>query len=137
LIIYEISYRFKTPQRGDIVVFRYPLDPQEFFIKRLIGLPGESVQVKGGSVIIYNEQNPEGVAVDEAYLPKDLKTYGLTEDKVTLGDNQYFVFGDNRGSSKDSRSFGPVDKSFLIGKVLFRGLPINRAQFFTTPHYSF
>lgn len=137
LIIDEISYRLSEPERGDIVVFRYPLDPQEFFIKRLIGLPGESVQIKGGNVIIYNDENPNGVFLNEDYLSKDLKTYGLTEDLITLGDDQYFVLGDNRSSSKDSRSFGPVDKSFIIGKVLLRGLPFNRAKIFDAPKYSF
>ncbi|MDO8260372.1 MAG: signal peptidase I [Candidatus Magasanikbacteria bacterium] len=137
LIIDEISYRFGEPERGDIVVFRYPLDPQEYFIKRLIGLPGESIQIKGGNVIIYNEKNPNGVFVEEKYLPNDLKTYGLSEDTITLGEDQYYVLGDNRGSSKDSRSFGSVNESFIIGKVLFRGLPINRAQFFEAPSYSF
>jgi len=137
LIIDEISYRLGEPERGDIVVFRYPLDPQEFFIKRVIGLPGESIQIKGGNVVIYNEENPNGVFLEENYLPEDLKTYGLTEDMVELGDEQYFVLGDNRSSSKDSRSFGAVDESFLIGKVLLRGLPFNRAQFFDAPQYSF
>ena len=137
LIIDEISYRFNDVQRGDIVVFRYPLDPQEYFIKRVIGLPGEAVQIKGGNVIVYNDANPDGAFVAESYLPNDLKTYGLSEDKVSLGADQYFVLGDNRGASKDSRSFGPVDKSFIIGKVLFRGLPISRAQFFKNPGYSF
>lgn len=137
LIIDEISYRLGKPERGDIVVFRYPLDPQEYFIKRLIGLPGESVQIKGGNVIVYNEQNPNGVFADEYYLPEDLKTYGLSEDKVNLGEDQYFVLGDNRGSSKDSRSFGTVDKSFIVGKVLLRGLPFSRAQFFEAPQYGF
>lgn len=137
LIIDEISYRLGEPERGDIIVFRYPLDPQEFFIKRVIGLPGESIQTKGGNVIIYNEENPNGVFLEEDYLPEDLKTYGLTEDIVTLDDDQYFVLGDNRSSSKDSRSFGAVDKSFIIGKVLLRGLPFNRAKIFGSTEYSF
>jgi len=137
LIVNEISYRLKDPNRGDIVVFRYPLDPQEYFIKRLIGLPGESIQIKGGHVIVYNDENPDGAFVEEPYLPEDLKTYGLTEDRITLGDDQFFLLGDNRSSSKDSRSFGPVDEAFIIGKVLLRGLPINRAQFFNAPDYGF
>ena len=82
LIIDEISYRLGGPERGDIIVFRYPLDPQEYFIKRLIGLPGESVQIKGGNVIVYNNENPSGVLIEESYLPGDLKTYGLSEEKI-------------------------------------------------------
>lgn len=137
LIINEISYRLADPQRGDIIVFRYPIDPREYFIKRLIGLPGEAVQVKGGEVILYNDMNPDGVILDEPYLAEGVKTYGLSEEKVELKDGQYFVLGDNRSFSRDSRSFGPVDKSLVIGKVLLRGLPFDRAQFFNPPQYSF
>jgi len=137
LIIDEISYRFNEPVRGDIVVFRYPRNPQEYFIKRLIGLPGEEVQIKDGEVTVFNEKNNEGIALDEFYLPEDIKTYGMTSDKVVLGENEFFVLGDNRNSSKDSRSFGPVNRSYIIGKVLFRGWPFDRVQLFEAPQYSF
>lgn len=137
LIIDEITYRFNQPQRGDIMVFRYPKNPQEFFIKRLIGLPGEEIQIKDGNVWVYNKENPDGKVLDEPYLAPGTRTYGLTEEKIKIGDNEYFVLGDNRGSSKDSRSFGPVNKSFITGRVLFRGWPFNRAQIFSNPDYSF
>jgi len=137
LIIDEISYRFHEPVRGDIVVFRYPLDPQEFFIKRVIGLPGERVQVKDGSVYIYNNEHENGVKLEEKYLPADLKTYALNEEITTLNDHEYFVFGDNRNSSKDSRSFGAVDKKFITGRVLLRGWPFNRIDVFSAPQYSY
>ena len=137
LIIDEITYRFNEPQRGDIVVFRYPRDPREYFIKRMIGLPGDEVQIKDGVVTIFNEQNPEGAVLDEYYLSDGVKTYGLTEEKIVLGDNEYYVLGDNRNSSKDSRSFGPVNESFITGKVLFRGWPFNRIQLFDSPEYNF
>ena len=135
LIIDEITYRFNEPKRGDIVVFRYPRNPQEYFIKRLIGLPGESVQIKDGDVIIYNQDNPEGMTLSEDYLEPGTKTYGLTENKIELGDNEYYVLGDNRNSSKDSRSFGPVNESFVTGRVLLRGWPFNRIKTFETPEY--
>jgi len=124
LIVDEISYRFKAPERGQVIVFRYPRNPQEYFIKRIIALPGEEVQIKDGKVIVYNEANPSGFALDEKYLPADLLTEGDNSEKITVNNNEYFVLGDNRSNSKDSRSFGPVDKSFVIGKILFRGWPV-------------
>lgn len=135
LIIDEITYRFNKPERGDIVVFRYPRNPQEYFIKRLIGLPGESVQIKDGRITIYNQDNPEGMTLAEDYLEPETKTYGLTENKIDLDDSEYYVLGDNRNSSKDSRSFGPVNKSFVTGRVLLRGWPFNRIKMFEAPEY--
>ncbi len=126
LIIDEISYRFKAPVRGQVIVFRYPRNPQEYFIKRVIALPGESVQIKDGQVVIYNEQNPEGRVLNEGYLPQNLLTDAQSQAKLDLGPDEYFVLGDNRNASKDSRSFGPVDKSFITGKVLLRGWPLSR-----------
>jgi len=130
LIIDEISYRFNTPTRGQVVVFRYPRNPQEYFIKRIIGLPGEDVQIKDGQIIIFNSDNPDGFILDENYLSTDLMTYGASEEKVTVGPDEYFVLGDNRNASKDSRSFGPVNSSFITGKVLFRGWPFNKIKFY-------
>ena len=135
LIIDEITYRFQPAKRGDIVVFRYPRDPQEYFIKRIVGLPGEAVQIKDGDFVIYNKQNPDGIVLKEDYLFTDVKTYGLTDEKITLGDNEYYVLGDNRNSSKDSRSFGPVNENFVIGRVIFRGWPFNKMKVFETPQY--
>lgn len=137
LIIDEISYRFNEPTRGDILVFRYPKNPQEFFIKRLIGLPGEEVQIKDGRVYVYNTEFPEGTLLNEPYLEPDTKTYGLTDEKVKLAANEFFVLGDNRSSSKDSRSFGPVNQSFITGKVLLRGWPFDRVKYFESTEYSF
>ena len=137
LIIDEISYRFHGPQRGDIVVFRYPQDPQEYFIKRIIGLPGEKIEIHDGQVYIYNDKNPDGTALDEsAYLDASIKTYSVSSDIITLGSNEYFVLGDNRNSSRDSRSFGAVNASFLTGRVVFRGWPFKVMTVFHTPPYS-
>lgn len=135
LIIDEISYRFNTPQRGDILVFKYPRNPQEYFIKRLIGLPGEEIEIKDGGVVIYNSEFPDGFTLDEPYLTPGVKTYGLNEDKIKLSESEYFVLGDNRNASKDSRSFGPVNKSFITGKVLLRGFPFDRVKLFEPQEY--
>lgn len=136
LIIDEISYRFHEPARGDIVVFRYPRNPEEFYIKRVIGLPNEKIQIKDGFVYIYNQEQPAGFKLEEPYLFSDLMTSGLNEEIIALGNNEYFVLGDNRNSSKDSRSFGPVDKKFVTGRVLLRGWPFDRIDFFSAPEYN-
>ena len=131
LIIDELSYRFHTPQRGEIVVFRYPKDPQEHFIKRVVGLPGEDVQIKNGGVYIFNKEHPDGFLLKESYLKAGEVTVANNENKITLKDNEYFVLGDNRNASMDSRMFGAVNKSFITGRVWLRGLPISEAKVFT------
>ena len=135
LIIDEISYRFNEPQRGDIIVFRYPFNPQEFFIKRLIGLPGETVQLRDGHVYVTNTEHPEGWQLPETYLDVNLQTNGFDQSSVELSADQYFVLGDNRYASKDSRSFGPVAKNFIIGRVVFRGWPFSKIQLFEGVDY--
>lgn len=135
LIIDELSYRFNDPQRGQVVVFRYPRNPQEYFIKRVIGLPGEQIQIKDGQVIIFNEARPEGFTINEQYLSGDLITFDSSDIKVTVGPDEYFVLGDNRSASKDSRSFGPVNRSFITGKVLFRGWPLNEVTVFDNKYW--
>lgn len=137
LIIDEISYRFNEPKRGDIIVFKYPRNPEEYFIKRIIGLPGEKIQVKEGLVYVYDQEYPNGFKLTEPYLAEDITTYGLNEETMSLSDSEYYVLGDNRNSSKDSRSFGPVDKKFITGKVLLRGWPFNRLNVFQAPEYSY
>src|SRR3989339_1197791 len=133
LIIDELSYRFREPIRGEIVVFHYPRDPSQFFIKRVIGLPGETVEVTGGNIIIYNTEHPNGLTLEEDYLG-DEQTNG--KERVTLGENEFFVFGDNRDASLDSRSFGPITRKDLIGRVWVRGLPFSRMGTFEIPNYN-
>ena len=84
LIVDEISYRFIAPERGQVIVFRYPRNPQEYFIKRIIALPGEEVQIKDGKVIVYNEANPNGFALDEKYLPAGLLTEDDNSEKIMV-----------------------------------------------------
>ena len=134
LIIDELTNRLHPPTRGEIVVFRYPRDPSQFFIKRVIGLPGETVEVGNGNVTIYNTQHPNGVMLDETSYLGDVKTDGTK--KVTLGASEYWVMGDNRPESMDSRSFGPVDIHYFIGRVWLRGLPVTRATVFHDPMYN-
>ena len=137
LIIDEISYRFNEPKRGDIMVFRYPRNPQEYFIKRIIGLPEERIQIKQGKIYIYNRNYPDGLELAEPYLNNGGQTYSLNENIISLAKDEYYVLGDNRGSSKDSRSFGPVDRSFIIGRVLLRGWPFDRINLFESTEYSY
>jgi len=134
LIIDEISYRFNEPQRGEIVVFRYPLDPSQYFIKRVIGLPGETVEVSEGIVTVFNTDNPSGIVLDEEYLDTE-KTYG--KKRVALNEDEYFVLGDNRDESLDSRRFGPIRESDIVGRVWIRGLPLSRLSVFDLPEYNF
>lgn len=124
LIIDELSYYFNNPQRHQVVVFRFPLMPSKYFIKRIIGLPGETVIVRDNTVTIKNNQHPDGVVLEEAYV-KNLD-FQTRDKEWILSENEYFVMGDNRAGSSDSREWGPVDKKFITGHVLVRLLPLNK-----------
>ena len=124
ILIDEISYRFKEPQRGDVVIFRYPQDRSQFFIKRVIGLPEETIEIKNGQVIIHNKQHPEGFTLNEPYLMPIQHTIG--DLRIKLDPNEYFVLGDNRLQSSDSRRWGPVNRSLITGRVFLRAWPINK-----------
>ncbi len=131
LIVDEISYRFKSPERGDVIVFKYPKDRAQKFIKRVIGLPGETVEVKGGKVTIY--KNQESQTLNEKYLPNPSGTIGTL--KLVLGIDEYFVLGDNREFSYDSRVWGSVPVKNIIGKVFLRVLPVTNLSKITVPSY--
>jgi signal peptidase I len=124
ILIDEISYRFAQPERGDVIIFRYPLDQSQFFIKRVIGLPEETVEIKSDQVIIHNKQRPEGFVLDEPYLMPIRHTIG--DLRIKLDPNEYFVLGDNRLQSSDSRRWGPVNRSLITGRVFLRAWPINK-----------
>ena len=132
LLIDEITYRFRDPQRGDVVVFRYPRDPSEFFIKRVIGVPGDTVDVANGKVVVTNTEHTGGIVLEEEYISVQ-ETTGT--EHLTLNPDEYFLLGDNRPASLDSRSFGPVKSEYLVGRVWLRGLPVDRFWVFEPPIY--
>jgi len=131
LIIDELSYRFSDPNRGDVVVFKYPLDTTQRFIKRVIGLPGETVDISGGKVTISKDGNTK--VLDESHYLPNLKTDGTVH--VTLKDNNYFVLGDNRQFSYDSRRWGILPKEDIIGKAFMRLYPFATFSLVVEPAY--
>lgn len=133
LIIDELSYRFREPARGEVIVFRYPGDKKTYYIKRIIGLPGERVVVQDGGVKIFNSAHSEGLLLKESYIDSTLKTVGNND--VNLGAGEYFVLGDNRYYSFDSRNWGLLDRSAIVGLARLRLLPISTAQAFEAPVY--
>lgn len=118
LIIDEVSYQFKKPARGDVIVFRFPLNPSEFFIKRIIGLPNEAVEIKNSKIIINN------MLLKEPYLAA---TETGPDIVLSLKENEYFVLGDNRSHSSDSRSWGVLPKNKIMGRTLIRLWPVAKA----------
>lgn len=132
LIIDEISYRFVEPKRGEVIVFRAPTVAKDFYLKRIIGLPGDRIRVEDDKVIINNRQNPESILLEEKYLVEE--TSGAAN--YTLGPNEYFVMGDNRDASFDSRRFGPIKRNAIIGRTWLRGWPLDRITIFEAPIYN-
>ena len=128
LLVDEISYRFNEPKRGDVIIFRSPDGGKQFYIKRIIGLPEETIQIQDNKVIIYNDQYPDGQVLTEDYLLSGQLTTG--NDLTRLDDNQYYVLGDNRLQSADSRTWGPVDESVITGRAFIRAWPFNRISKF-------
>ncbi len=133
LIVNELVYHFSSPKRGDVVVFKFPLDPSQYYIKRIIGLPGETVEIKNGQVIIYNNAFPQGMILDESMYLRNEETKG--DLKVTLDENDYFVLGDNRQASADSRIWGLVPQHYIVGRVWLRAWPFDKAQAFASINY--
>lgn len=134
LIIDEITYRLRPPARGQVVVMRFPNDPSQFFIKRIIGLPGERVVIGNGEMRVFSAAASNGLLLEEDYLPSSQITYGNI-DRV-LGAEEYFVLGDNRLSSSDSRLWGPVKRSHIVGRVYLRLFPLQTLQVYaSSPAY--
>lgn len=123
LIVDQISYRlFEGPQRGSVIIFRHPPEPSKFFIKRVIGLPGETLEIKSGQITVKNLERPEGFQLNETYIihPKD------DSFSIKLAEDEYFVMGDNRAGSSDSRIWGPLPRKYIIGRPIVRLFPINK-----------
>jgi len=136
LVIDELSYRLRQPQRGEVIVFHYPPDPSQFYIKRIIGLPGEKVEISSNQIKIYNMDHPLGFILDEnGYLPQVTVTLGSADQQ--LGPDEYFVLGDNRQESFDSRRWGAVPSANITGRVWLRAWPPQTAHVFVAPQYSY
>lgn len=136
LIIDKIAYRFHSPERGDVIVLRRTDDTREFFLKRIVALPGERIRIQHGKVTIYDEAHRDGVVLDEeAYLDPSVSTNG--ELIMTMGSDEYFVLGDNRPVSQDSRIIGPVKRADIVGRVWLRGWPLDKFGRITHPLYNF
>jgi len=126
LIVDEFLYNFKAPARGEVIVFRYPGNPSIFYIKRIIGLPGETVSINHGVITITTVKG-ENVSLAEPYIVNEDATY---TKNVSLLPGEYFVMGDNRPNSSDSRVWGPLPEKDIIGRVDLRLLPISKSSFF-------
>ncbi|MEK7579476.1 MAG: signal peptidase I [Patescibacteria group bacterium] len=130
LIVDEITYRLDEPKRGDVIIFKYPQDTSKFFIKRIIGLPDETVLVEGSKITITNKSRPEGLTLDEAYLIHPTHS----NIRITLADDEYFVMGDNRPASSDSRIWGALPRNLIVGRAFVRLLPLGKIDAFPGVH---
>ncbi len=120
LIVDQLTYHFEKPSRGDVIVFRYPRDPSKYFIKRVIGVPGDTITIENGVIMIINEQNPQGFILSEEYAETMPPAAKLVEK---IGDREYFVMGDNRDESSDSRAWGVLQEERIIGRAWMRLFP--------------
>jgi len=120
LIVDQLSYYFNDPARGDVVIFRYPRDPSKFFIKRVIGLPGDTVSIQDAQVTIFNDDYPQGLVIDEPYVDEMQPAAPQIE---VLGPREYFVMGDNRDHSSDSRVWGVLQEERIVGRAWMRLFP--------------
>lgn len=131
LITEKVSYHFRAPERGEVIIFTPPDRSSDNYIKRIIGLPGEQISIKNGSIYINNER------LVESYLTDEEKTLVAQKEgySTTLGNDEYFVMGDNRSHSRDSREIGSIPKQNIVSRVWFRLLPINHLTAFAAVNY--
>jgi len=126
LIVDQLTYHFSSPQRGDVVIFRYPRDPSKFFIKRIIGVPGDTISIANNTVTVSNKDNPDGFTLNEPYVASVTWGSNTTEK---LGEREYFVMGDNRNFSSDSRAWGVLQEERIIGRAFVRLFPPQNFQY--------
>jgi len=134
----KISYRFSKPVRGDVIIFKAPTDPDIDYIKRIIALPGEKIEIRNGNIVIFNSENPKGFTLSEPYEIMEPIVGGskLKEGQIVeVPTDSYIVFGDNRTHSYDSREWGSLKKDQIIGKAWLRYWPISQFTFIKTPTY--
>ena len=134
LIVDELTYHLEKPQRGDIIVFHPPYDDSVYYIKRIIGLPGETVTVHGSDVMITNSTHPEGIHLTEPYLDQGSIEKDAT---MTLDSTHYFVMGDNRPQSSDSRYWGALPADHITGRVLVRLFPFTQINGFPGAYHAY
>lgn len=130
LIVDRLSYRFEEPKRGEVVIFRYPRDPSKYFIKRIIGLPGETVSISGNKITIKNDDYKDGFELDQSYITRQ----SPGNLSINVGENEYFVMGDNRPSSSDSRIWGTLPEENIVGRAFLRLYPITKISVFPGEH---
>lgn len=131
LIVDRLSYKtIKEPSRYDVIIFKYPQNPSKYFIKRIIGLPGEIIELKGKEIIIKNTAITDGFNIDQSYI----KNFSSDNATYTLDKDQYFVMGDNRTASSDSRVWGPLKRDLIVGRALFRLFPLQAISIFPGDH---
>lgn len=131
LITEKISFRFREPERGEIIIFHPPDSPSVNYIKRVIGLPGETIEIKDGAISV----NGEKISENYLFSAEDVKAVSRDGLKVNLGQDQFFVMGDNRNHSRDSREIGAITKDEIVSRVWFRLLPIKDAKAFAALNY--
>lgn len=134
LIVDEITPRFEGYKRGEVIVFKFPQNPSQYYIKRIIGLPGETIDLKDGKIIIKSKGSENGLVLEEAqYLLSSL--IGSQNFKIDLKEDEYFVLGDNRGASADSRRWGALPEKYIVGRVWLRAWPFSKLETINIPIY--
>lgn len=145
VLVDEFTYRVHPPTRGDVIVFHDPQDWSTYFIKRVIGLPNEKIEIANNKITVFNKTDPDGLTLDETYLPLGTPVSANTCDGgqfsssgtciYMLSSSTYLALGDNRAESYDSRSWGPLPAQNIVGLVRVRLWPVNEVTAFSAPNY--